>query len=931
MNRAREYRKQIMRLPSFISVDTLPESGQVALIGAAHRTGEIEQIYSRRNAAGESNAKVRSFKSAQAFLAWAENSPQKRRDLEIIITEPAWIALYADLAGKFRETVHVLPVDFDHLGESYKPCFVSKRHRIIMIPNYKVMYSSFSEFFAKQFDLPLKKGRKNLAKLKRIDIGAPKYKDYFKFSFVRNPYDRLASCYFDKFIPHKEANCTLFINPLKVILGREGEIRFEDFVEFVCHINDNVSDRHWRSQYSRTHIGCRNICDFTGRFESLERDLPALYEKLGLDADEGLLSKRKITPNKKKYKTLYSSRLRDMIETRYGADLEAFGYSFEGPGERHVVRTPAKEPSAEGYDPASSNARTGPVIKVVVDGYPDVEIGDSPDWEMDPFDSLVWRRVFLSLRWLAPHLWSENPAESAKAVAILMTYLCYFRKSKRKWYSSNDRITGFRLLLFVDIWMNFDRFAEIADGPDIDRDNLFAVMKKHAERLHNEKVYIPNHNHGFTADRALLYAYSQIPELDPDGNLHSLVRDRMLKQIHALFDEGGFTKEHSIGYQALNADTCLKIEREIRQHKIKGLDVRDFFKRIFATTFMAMDLTHIAGNEQHPMGDSYRTMNLQTKTRMEKAASGDPIANFYNAFSGKPDKRGQILIGRSGWVLAKFFKITGSVPEITFASAANYFSDSHKQNDDLSFTLTAAGRMLIDECSYSLVTFFDDQRHEKSHNTIYSESVDWSRAGSACSGFSHYVCEDGLFALRGFHTLIPGVRAVRTFIFPAPGILVLYDFYDLEDSERAPQSVSARIGTHKSLTWQAGKVENIYEIINTDPDGEHTPLARVRTHVGGIAPDIIKRPQVYDHKPYDCNVLRYQIPKEAGKAVIVMDFTADPSVLPPTCRIEERTEEIVLWMAGDNGDKRHVFKLKPLEDNSLLNLAPNGKLQQQSF
>ena len=92
-----------------------------------------------------------------------------------------------------------------------------------------------------------------------------KYTDYYKFAFIRNPWDRLVSCWQNKVIDSNYFNYS------------EGKLSkmqsFDEFVSFVADEDIENCDNHFILQSKI--IDLNNI-DFLGRFENFEKDLLAV-------------------------------------------------------------------------------------------------------------------------------------------------------------------------------------------------------------------------------------------------------------------------------------------------------------------------------------------------------------------------------------------------------------------------------------------------------------------------------------------------------------------------------------------------------------------------------------------------------------------------------------------------------------------------------
>lgn len=152
---------------------------------------------------------------------------------------------------------------------------------------------------------------------------------WFKFTFVRNPWSRAASCYMDKIAVTDEIKWARHMH------GRKGLQAGMPFSEFAKWLNsdegsDAVADRHWISQYQLLGINEKTPLkyDLIGRFENLREDYARLIIDTGLSLPP--LTHRLKTQAPSDYKRLYDDRSIQLIADRYSRDIELFGYSFDG-------------------------------------------------------------------------------------------------------------------------------------------------------------------------------------------------------------------------------------------------------------------------------------------------------------------------------------------------------------------------------------------------------------------------------------------------------------------------------------------------------------------------------------------------------------------------------------------------------------------------
>lgn len=141
------------------------------------------------------------------------------------------------------------------------------------------------------------------------------YKEYFNFAFVRNPWDRLVSCWQNKVV---DSNSFNFSNPTL----REMQT-FSNFVDFVGTLDLDKCNHHIRLQSNLIDL---NNVDFVGRFENFEADISSVIEILGLGAIQiNHQNKSRRISNHKQY---YDANLKRKVAQIYRKDIHIFGYEF---------------------------------------------------------------------------------------------------------------------------------------------------------------------------------------------------------------------------------------------------------------------------------------------------------------------------------------------------------------------------------------------------------------------------------------------------------------------------------------------------------------------------------------------------------------------------------------------------------------------------
>jgi len=143
-----------------------------------------------------------------------------------------------------------------------------------------------------------------------------RYEDYFKFAFVRNPWDRIISCWRNKVVEK---------NAFKLDDAEFEKVKqFEYFVDYVSRLDIETCNNHLRLQCALIDL---NRIDFLGRFETFEKDLRYVLGCLEISFDN-ILHENK-SKRKNDFREYYTDSLKKKVYHIYKKDIDIFGYRFD--------------------------------------------------------------------------------------------------------------------------------------------------------------------------------------------------------------------------------------------------------------------------------------------------------------------------------------------------------------------------------------------------------------------------------------------------------------------------------------------------------------------------------------------------------------------------------------------------------------------------
>ena len=144
----------------------------------------------------------------------------------------------------------------------------------------------------------------------------PDAEDYFKFSFVRNPWDRLVSAY--HYITARREKLELVTN----------NDTFESFLSsFIEEPSKYLEIPYFKPQSDfLVDDNGEMPLDFLGRFETFEKDLSVVLREIG---GRRMFFKHRKKSKRRDYRDYYSAESSKAVGEVYIRDAENFGYVFD--------------------------------------------------------------------------------------------------------------------------------------------------------------------------------------------------------------------------------------------------------------------------------------------------------------------------------------------------------------------------------------------------------------------------------------------------------------------------------------------------------------------------------------------------------------------------------------------------------------------------
>lgn len=204
--------------------------------------------------------------------------------------------------------------------------YICPQNKFVYFKNPKAACSSILKIFA---DNGLLSDPTDLHAPQKIEsegfMDTCRYIQYFKFSFVRNPFSRFVSLFKDK--TKRISRGSNWDIPFYSDMS---EYSFDEFAIYMSKRKHHLFDRHSQPQFvnlSRLNgLFPKGDSNFIGKIENFNEDINFVANKLGLDIKE-IPMKNKST-YEKHYTEYYSNNSRKIVSELYAKDLSFFDYKF---------------------------------------------------------------------------------------------------------------------------------------------------------------------------------------------------------------------------------------------------------------------------------------------------------------------------------------------------------------------------------------------------------------------------------------------------------------------------------------------------------------------------------------------------------------------------------------------------------------------------
>ncbi|MDC8002349.1 heparinase II/III family protein [Aequorivita todarodis] len=310
-----------------------------------------------------------------------------------------------------------------------------------------------------------------------------------------------------------------------------------------------------------------------------------------------------------------------------------------------------------------------------------------------------------------------------------------------------------------------------------------------------DPAHYEQNNHSLIMDRSLL-ALAKITKSNP--SLHAAIYEptvaRALKNIDYIIDDSGLAKEHATTYHIYNHNLDRKIIELIEKEDINpAFQLKLLKKNDVLLQLVKPDLTFpIWGDSGIEFLNAHLAESFGNDQRVLNVMAGKRLPSMVNFENNIATLRTQA--DDSSYV----------------ALFANYYSRTHKHNDDLQFIFQTLGVDILTDQGY----YGYEDTHRPflmsvfAHNSIAINDSDYvlGKEGQY-SKLTEYLRSDDIEIVSGEHTMYDSIIVKRKLYFIKPNVIVLQDWAESKDANRV-KSISQQFNFGEKANLDVAISEN---------------------------------------------------------------------------------------------------------------------------
>jgi len=156
-------------------------------------------------------------------------------------------------------------------------------------------------------------------------------KNYFKFTFVRNPWDRAVSYYHYKKKTEKQNNKISYFTKFtfeQFLLEPHRFIKEYNWAENSPHLEKLVKEVHWNDNQIDWLVNDKGVplVDYVGKLENLNKEFPMICNRLGMPN----VPVKHVNKSSHKHYTKYytSNEMIEAVEKLWARDIALYNYKY---------------------------------------------------------------------------------------------------------------------------------------------------------------------------------------------------------------------------------------------------------------------------------------------------------------------------------------------------------------------------------------------------------------------------------------------------------------------------------------------------------------------------------------------------------------------------------------------------------------------------